>query len=184
MEKIIQKALSLAGFQNADEITRVISATPNPRVAAEIVLGVYTPTTIDQGNRYRKHKYDNYIAEVISIDELNDSVEFVLHKQKTKTVYYLTKEDRDNKKFVEERPKDWYDSSRVPTNGYELSSEVTRMENFNDYYSKTMTVEEACTILQEWEEYGLPPVTEEYLNELPFWLVSLYREICGGFFVL
>ena len=100
MEKIIQKALSLAGFQNADEITRVISATPNPRVAAEIVLGVYTPITVDSNTRYRKHRYDNYIAEVISIDELNDSVEFVLHKQKTKTVYYATKEDRHNNKFL------------------------------------------------------------------------------------
>jgi len=166
MEKIIQKALSLAGFQNANEITRVISATPNPRVAAEIVLGVYTPITVDANNRYRKHKYYNHIAEVISIDELNDTVEFVLHKQKTKTVYYLTKEDRENKKFVEDKPKDWYDTDRVPTNGFDLSSEASKLENFNEYYSKTMDVEEACTILQEWEVYGLPA---EIINEeLPF----------------
>lgn len=168
MEKIIQKALSLAGFQNADEITRVISATPNPTVAAEIILGVYKPMIIRQSDRFKKYRYDEQLAEITSVDELNNIINFNVYKQKTKTVYYLTKEDRENKKFVEVRPKDYYDSGRVPTNGYDVFVETVEIPEFHDRYNKQLTVDEGFQILKDWEEYGLPPVPEEQLNVLPF----------------
>jgi hypothetical protein len=167
MEKIIQKALSLAGFQNADELVKVISATPNPRVAAEMILGIYIPTEVVAETRFRKQKYSNKsIAELFKFDELHDQVHVMVYTQKTKQVWYLNREDRDNNKFVDTKPKDYYDWSNVPTNGYDFNEKVMTTEDFENEFKAPLSVDDAWKQLAEWEEYGLP--IPEYENELPF----------------
>jgi hypothetical protein len=172
MEKIIQKALSLAGFQNADELVKVISATPNPRVAAEIILGIHTPAQVVPETRFRKYKYNSNktIAELFAFNELHDQVHVMVYTQKTKQVWYLTKEDKENNKFVETRPKDYYDWSNVPTTGYDLNEKVMTTSEFESEYKTPLSEDDAWKQLREWDEYGLPEPVEYFVheNELPF----------------
>ena len=105
MEKITLKALQLAGFQNADMISKIISYVPNPQVAAEMLLGVYTPMTINAAERFRKSRYasDSCLFEIVDIDELGDTVSYRRYYQNTQTVYYATKEAYELKVFITER---------------------------------------------------------------------------------
>jgi hypothetical protein len=163
MEKIILKALSLAGFQNAEEITRVISSTPNPRVACEMILGVYTPMELDPVERFRKHKYDSHkeIVEILDVDELHNVVKYNVYNQNTKWVYYMTREDKQAGIYQENRQsgKDYYDSGSIPTNGYTVNERTDTVESFYESYSKLIDHADVVKTTSEWDLYGVP--TEE-----------------------
>jgi hypothetical protein len=163
MEKIILKALSLAGFQNAEEITRVISSTPNPRVACEMILGVYTPMELDPVERFRKHKYDSHkeIVEILDVDELHNVVKYNVYNQNTKWVYYMTREDKQAGIYQENRQsgKDYYDSGSIPTNGYTVNERTDTVESFYESYSKLIDHADVVKTTSEWDMYGVP--TEE-----------------------
>jgi hypothetical protein len=154
MEKIILKALSLAGFQNAEEITRVISSTPNPRVAAEIIMGVYTPAVIDPETSYRRYKYDSHkeFVQMLEINELANTVTYNVYAQNTKWVYYLTREDKQAGIYHETRNSgaDYYDSGSVPTTGYTVTERTDTLDNFNEKYSKHISVTEALQTTTAW----------------------------------
>jgi hypothetical protein len=167
MEKIILKALSLAGFQNAEEITRVISSTPNPRVAAEMILGVYTPTELDPETLYRKHKYDSQkeFVEILEIDDLANTVKYNVFIQNTKWVYYLTREDKQAGIYHETRQSgsDYYDSGNIQTTGYTVNERTDTLDNFNEKYSKKISYAEVMQITTEWQNYGMPAEKAIYL---------------------
>jgi hypothetical protein len=160
MEKIILKALSLAGFQNAEEITRVISSTPNPRVAAEMILGVYTPTVLDHTKRYRKHKYDSHkeIVMIVAVDDLANTVNYKVYNPNTKWVYYLTREDKQAGIYHETRQSgsDYYDSGSIQTTGYTVNDRTDTLDSFNENYSKEISVAEAMQITTKWEGSDMP----------------------------
>jgi len=166
MEKITLKALQLAGFQNADMISKIISYVPNPRVAVEMLLGIHEPMSLDPADRFRTYRYDrSSIVEILSIDELGDSITFKEYEQKTMQVWYLTEEDWKNKKYVTERPKSYHDYNNIPANGIKEMERTTSLTSFNENWSKHISTEDAFAKLTEWEEYGLP---KEEFTELPF----------------
>lgn len=171
MEKITLKALQLAGFQNADMIAKIVSYVPNPQAAVEMLLGIHTPMVVHPSERFRKSEYSHCtdIIELTEIDELADKVTYTRYEQKTKYVYYLTKEDRDNKIFVTERPEKYHDSGRIPTTGFNETKKTTSIQDFNSSYRNVIPVDQAFNTLTEWENYDIPQyesITEE--NELPF----------------
>jgi len=156
MEKITLKALQLAGFQNAEMIARIISYVPNPQVATEMLLGVYEPKELDHSNRFRKYKFDSdKIVEITGIDELGNIVSYKEYKQKTQTVYYITKEDQQNKVYQLERPKgDCYNNGSILANGFSESNSSYSISSFEENYNVNITNEEAFDLLSKWENWG------------------------------
>lgn len=171
MEKITLKALELAGFQNADMIAKIISYVPNPQVAAEMLLGIHTPTVLKYADRFRKHKYDSHkeLVEMTEVDDLGDCVKFKTYAQKTQNAWWLTKEDKAAGKYVTERPKEYYDWGYIPAAGYVVKEEMSMsVKEFNDNYPKILNVNDAFKIKREWDTYGAVVVEESAETELPF----------------
>jgi hypothetical protein len=139
MEKIIKQALTLAGFKNADEIVSVIMATPNPTVATEMILGCYVPN-LDAFGYYKK---GGTMYKVTEISELNNTIKYERVVQKTKTVYFLTKEDASADFAVEERPKDYHSYKEVPVSGYHTFEESDKIDEFFGGYTKKVRIEES-----------------------------------------
>jgi hypothetical protein len=163
MEKITIKALELAGFENAQTIAKILQFTPNPRVATEMILGIYNPITIEEFGHIWKSKYssEEFLISVTKVDELGDTVSFCKYQYKTKEVYYLTKEDKEN--FVFEKPKDYYTSGSKRTTGYVVTSETVSMEVFCSRYVKS------DQDLHDWmidaSEYVNPLLQQTVLHE-------------------
>jgi hypothetical protein len=156
MEKIITQALSASGFKNPELLTKIIFATPNPRVAAEMILGCYTPNE-ELLKHYRK---DNSLYNVYHVDELRNIVSFERYTRKTKQVFFLTKEDKENDVYQEEKPKDWYSTKELPIEGFNTFREEDSIENFTTgYYRKErISYDSFYELLDEWsgstmEEY-------------------------------
>ena len=158
MEKITLKALQLAGFQNAEMISRIISYVPNPTVAVEMLLGVYEPKELEQSNRFRKYKWDSdKVVEITGIDELGNVISYKEYKQKTQTVYYLTKEDQQNKVYQLERPssdRDYYNNGSIPANGFSENTNSKTISDFESEYTINITNDEAFELLSRWENWG------------------------------
>lgn len=156
MEKITLKALELAGFQNADMIAKIISYVPNPKVATEMLLGVYEPKELDYSNRFRKYKWDSdKLVEITGIDELGNIVSYKEYKQKTQTVYYLTSDDRKNNIYQLEKPKgDYYNNGSIPASGFSEFNNDKTVDDFEKEYSVNITNEEAFELLTKWENWG------------------------------
>jgi hypothetical protein len=152
MQKIYTKALQLAGFKNADEIVSVIMATPNPRVATEIILGCYVPNIEAIGF----YKRNDTLFKVIEIDELNDIIKFEKIVQKTKTVYFASKEDKENDIYSDARTNDYYSYKELPIAGTNTYLDSEKFDTFINGYSKKSRIEESefhNTLLQ-WNYSG------------------------------
>lgn len=157
MEKITLKALQLDGFPNAELIAKILQYTPNPRIAAEMLLGVYEPKELDQSNRFRKYKFDgDKIIEITGIDELGDIISYKEYKQKTQNVYYITEDDKKNKIYQLERPikGDYYTNGSIPVNGYSESNNSCSISSFEKDYNVNITNEDAFGWLSKWENWG------------------------------
>lgn len=171
MEKITLKALQLAGFQNADMIAKIISYVPNPQVATEMLLGIYEEKHISFKDKFRKYRYSrNNMAEILSIDELGDTVTYHLHEQCTQQVWYVTKEDYEkNQNYVTVRPDKYYDYRHIPATGYTTREITEKLSMFNDNWSTKTSLDEARDQFDQWRQYGLPvPEVTIEENELPF----------------
>lgn len=164
MNKIILKSLELAGFKNASEIAKVISATPNPTVATEIVLGIYEPKTVAELGEYWKPRYDEAFYQVLSIDELHDIVTCTKFTQKTEPFYYLTSEDYNSKtnRVAKADKKDgvkYYDWRHEHVPGYETKTETFKLEAFNDSLKRT-DVYAVSDMLVKWDPMQEMPEPE------------------------
>lgn len=154
MQKIIFESLKLAGYQNANELVKVVNATPNPIAATEMLLGVFEEKLASEfGFGWTsKYKGQNFFILVERIDSLTNTVYFTKFTHKTKKVYYATKEDYQNKVYTDERGEDYYTSGDIRVNGYtteeDLSSDI---ETFYSNYSRETTV----TSLFDWQEEAL-----------------------------
>lgn len=156
MKKIIEQALTSAGFKNADAITEVIFATPNPNVAAEMILGCYSSDRV-YTTWYRK---GDTLYRLKSIDELRDLVSYERTIQKTKSVYYASKEDKENGVYYEEYRRDYYTSGSIPVPGCQS-------------YNEEMNIE-------QWDRNGAKEISEsEYINTILQWNYSPEEVIAG-----
>lgn len=154
--KIALEALKLAGFKNPTAIAEIISYVPNPNVALEMLLGIYEPKPLDYANRFRKYKWDSKkVYEITGVDELGNRVTYKEYEQKTQTVYYLTRDDRDNKVFQLERPKDYFTTGEIPTNGYTEREKSMEFSELESSYSNVMHPDVAFAILEDWDNFGI-----------------------------
>lgn len=157
MNKITLKSLELAGFKNASQLAEIIATTPNARVSAEILLGIYEPVSVEDFGSYWKHSYRDTIYQVLSIDELRDFSVCYEHKQKTEQFYYLTSEDYESKinrvakadKVDGVKYYNWH-SEAVP--GVTTNQETFKLEQFNDSL-KPMTYDEFVAYLIKWDPF-------------------------------
>jgi hypothetical protein len=144
MQNVIMKALELAGFKNASDISNVISATPNPVVACEMILGIYKPVVLNDENRYYFSKYRSTktLYWLDSVDELNDQATLFTYEQDTETVYYPTKEDyHDKTNGTTTRPDEYYSTGLQDIPGIKKSSKQIKWSTINEDYKVVDPVE-------------------------------------------
>lgn len=150
MEKLIVKSLELAGFKNANEIMTVISATPNPTVAAEMILGIFTPTDVDTFGRYWKGKHSGEMLMITFINDLTNQVNVVRHAQKKVQQYFPTKEDYEaGTNGTLNRDKEYYSSKHIVVNGITQTEEMYEISQLMGSY-KSITKSEFEEILDTW----------------------------------
>lgn len=157
---IVLKSLELAGFQNPTAIAKILNYVPNASVALEMLLGIHTPQELDENNRFRKYKWDsNKIVEITSIDELGNRISYTKYEQNTQTVYYITKEDQNNKVYQLERPssdRNYYNNGSIPANGYSKSENNSMdLADFENSYGTIVSVADAASKFEEWINYGV-----------------------------
>jgi hypothetical protein len=156
--KIIFEALKLAGFQNSTSIAEILNHVPNRNVALEMLLGVYEPIDLIEFGIFWKGKYssENYLIKIESIDELSNKVHYSKFKYKTKTVYYLTEEDRKKDVYVTEKPEKYYTTGNVRINGYTVETDCSDISHFGSTYVKSEITDEdfiyECAIYEQPEE--------------------------------
>lgn len=160
--KIALEALKLAGFKNPTAIAEILNYVPNSNAALEMLLGIHEPQQRDFDTRFRVYKWkgdnDKFI-EITDINDLANTISYTEFKQNTQNVYYLTKEDRDNKVYQVERPKgDYYSNGSIPAKGYSETKNSMSLVDFEGNYATVLKAEDAYTLLQDWVEYGNPPV--------------------------
>jgi hypothetical protein len=156
--KIILEALKLKGFQNAESVARILNVVPNPTAALELLLGVYEEPNLegDFGHEWKgRYSSDSFLIWVDSIDDIANIVTYRKYEHKMQTVYYLTKQDREDGIFVLERPKDYYSNGTQRTTGYTCSTHTISMDEFLKHYVKSPNV---------WEHWSNE--ADEYINPL------------------
>lgn len=163
--KIALEALKLAGFKNPTAIAEILNYVPNPSTALEILLGVYEPIVVNPAERFRTHKYSSYkkIAELVSYDELGNTVTYKVYEPKMQNVYFLTKEDKDKNVFTTDRPRDYHSWDTIQVAGYTERETTCTIESLNDSFKDVIPTELAFAKLEEWDTYGKPKY--EYTHE-------------------
>lgn len=138
MENLIKKSLELAGFQNVEALTKVVSLSPNPRVAAEVLLNCHTPITPEDFGYYWTRKYDSDKQITISsVDELANTVTYLVYTYATQTVWFPTEADYKAEKFVVEKPEKSYTSRNIRTKGYQYEENTENIESFLGNHTKS-----------------------------------------------
>lgn len=145
---LIATVLSNAGYNRPDVLANILIALPKPDVAVSMLLGVHEP--LGHCQYYQK---DNVLCTVESIDEIKDIVKYSYYTAKTKYVYYLTREDRENGVYTEERPKgDYYTTGNIPIGGYSSSTSTDRVDDFFRRYTP-ITESEYFQTLELWQDF-------------------------------
>jgi len=145
--KLLTTVLSNAGYSNSETLAEIINAVPNPTVALEMLLGVYTP--INKGVYYRT---GSALKQIIYVDALRDVVYYTEYEQKSKQVWYKTKQDRDNGIYQDTRPSgDYFDYSWVKTDGVNERKDMTMSLQDLDTRYKECSEEEFFATLETWE---------------------------------
>lgn len=159
-DKLVLELLKCKGFQNPETIQRIVSVTPNPNVTLEMLLGVYEQPIYDRSLRFKKHRYDSHeeLVEILSIDELANTVTYKHYQQKTATVWYLTEQDKKDGIYILDRPAGkYYDWSNIKTAGYSDKEYTLSLEKFNEEYTKQVSLEDVNNILSTWRNYSPTP---------------------------
>ncbi len=141
MEKILKIALENAK-PNMSALIKVINATGNPQVAAEMLLGIYEyPVVPNQPGKVIQNQYHNPLKE--SYNPFTDEVTFKCYYTKTKTGWV-------DKRIEEPTVEDIVSESYYRTDAaLELNMDVEEFESLyerksivisiNDYESTTTT---------------------------------------------
>lgn len=144
--KLVTTILANAGYSNPEVLSQIINAVPNTNVALEMLLGVYVP--IRTATYFKRGET---LAKVSSVDALSDVVLFTEYEQKSKQVWYLTKEDRDLGIHYDERPSNYYDYSWVKTSG--VNERLNRSASYSEFTDRWIEITdvEFYTKLDEWK---------------------------------
>lgn len=162
--KIILETLNLKGFQKPTAIAKILNYVPNPNVALEMLLGIHKPKVVDIETSFRKYRHNRDSIYVITgYDELGDRVLYAEYKQKSIPVYYLTKEDAQNKEVYElERPKEYYSSNTIPSTGYTITpNQSMNTADFESAYGTVVPLSEAGSLIESWECFEKPVLENE-----------------------
>lgn len=126
MDKLTLKAFELAGFTNPQTLLEIISSTPNPRVAAEMLLGIFEPVTPESLGVYCKSSWNSNesIYRINLIDELKDQVYLDKYSYNTVKVWYKSEEDYKNGVYEFDKPSNYYTTKYIRTNGYSVEEKV------------------------------------------------------------
>jgi hypothetical protein len=156
--KITLEALKLAGFQNPTAIAEILNYVPNPNAALEMLLGIHEPKVVDPDNSFRRHRYssENKYAEITGYNELADTVQFRVLRQKTVTMYAITEEDYKNNTLVFEKPSKYYHSKEVPSTGYTSKTDSSTTKDFEDMYKEKVDIYQMSNVIGVWNEFGIP----------------------------
>ena len=141
MEKIFLKSLQLAGFERPAEIAKIISYTPNPTAALEMILGVFEPRVINDDTCFVTSRYDD-MAKIVEADELGAKVKYIRFVRKTKRVYFITEDDRINKRSTDEKPEKYYTADTVTVPGYSEEKSENKMVDFYNTYNIVLSKDE------------------------------------------
>ena len=154
MQKIMLKALELAGYKDANTLATILSYVPNPQVATEMLLGVHVPKTVDSNNEFRKHKYigRKEIVQVIGYDELGDTVKYLNHLPKQRQAYFATQEDKKANIYSFDKPKQYFDWEYVDVPGITVSELSMSIAEFEETYSQILPGDQATEIICSWKE--------------------------------
>ena len=143
--KLVTTILANAGYSNPEVLAQIINAVPNTNVALEMLLGVYVPI---RTATYLKR--GTVLAKVSSVDALSDILTVTEYEQKSKQVWYLTKEDRDLGIHYDEKPSNYYDYSWVKAPG--VNERPNRTLNYSNLENWTeLTDIEFHSLLDEWK---------------------------------
>lgn len=162
--KIMLKALELAGYENASQLVDVCSATPNPTVAVEMLLGIYEKPDVENNPRWFKssRSYYNDIYILVMIDELTDNVMLTKYSPCMKKVWYKNAEDKKSKIYSEEKIENSYDQENIIAyTGYTRTTTTEKLSYLGDYLID-ITIDEFTTALMGFS----PLVIENTESEL------------------
>jgi hypothetical protein len=164
MSKVI-KALLEAKFQNVntDSLLEIISVTPNPEVATELLCGLYEEPEIGEVcDEFVKYNSDQVNIKFVSYDKWNDEVKYSYNKVLTETIWVrkaLDESDYPKYSDIKDRhPEDDY------FKGYWFEDICNRFDlNYKalkDYYIKVVIkgepsekVSKTSTTLSNWKNY-------------------------------
>jgi hypothetical protein len=153
--KITLEALKLAGFKNPTAIAEILNYVPNPTVALEMLLEIHEPKVVNPDTVFRKCKYssENKYAEIMGYNELANTVQYKVLRQKTVQGYAITEEDYKNNILVFERPSKCYYSKEIPTKGYTSKIESSTIEDFENSYNQEVDVYQMSNTIEVWNEW-------------------------------
>jgi hypothetical protein len=152
MNKIIEVALKgKFGTENVTELMEVIMETPNPEMATEILLGIWTKPTVYH-SMYRKDKFRKLSEEPVmcfanDINLWEGVVSYTYEKPETKNIYV---------------PKDTDESLVTIENYEEFACDYTPesgCKNLTIPTGKMRQVNDTCT-LKEWMSWDKIEETE------------------------
>lgn len=109
MSKISQKLLAITfPTVDIDSLNEIVSATPNPELATEILCGLYEPPVLPK--KVKEKTEDNpRIMTLKSYDKWRDRVEYTYIREKTIEGYFPKGTDRStiNLDNIKELRQDW-----------------------------------------------------------------------------
>jgi hypothetical protein len=144
---LLTTILANAGYSNSDTLAQIINAVPNPNVALEMLLGVYVPARV--GSYFRK---GDTLFQVTCRDALRDKICYTEYEQKTKQVFWKTKQDKELGIHQDTRPTgDYHDYGWIKVPG--VTERTDRTTDINDFETrwKEISEEEFYSTLEMWD---------------------------------
>ena len=133
----------------------MIFATPNPTVASEMILGCHEPSLMLSSF----HRKGTSLYSIKGVDELRDIVSYERINQKTKTVYYLTKEDKENGVYQEDYRRDYYSSESIAIPGVTIVDDQMNISQWGHHRAEEISDSEFHNTLLKWnynpEEFAM-----------------------------
>ena len=136
---------------NPIDIVTICNATPNPRVAFEMLLNVYDEVDMAKFPKFYKsrHSFINNLYEVIEVNELMNQYTIMVYEPNTKKVWYSSKYDLCNGIYSEEKLESYTDTRDIiDYTGYSKHTHVLNLDDLNSYLN--ISIDEFTTELMSF----------------------------------